>query len=287
VIDTAIEASKPTIEKWDHNLTVTLPDQSINIVADPTRLAQVVANLLNNAAKYTDQGGEIALAARIVDDKVVISVKDNGIGIPVEDLNRIFDMFTQMDHTLERSEGGLGIGLTLVRRIVEMHGGEVEAHSNGSGTGSEFIVRLPLERAAAGAGEAPTSSVLDGGHVRRILIVDDNQDAADSLGMFLRFQGNQVRTAYDGLEAVSVASAFRPDVVLLDIGLPKLNGYEVARRIRAQEDGSRAVLIAVTGWGQEEDRRRSQEAGFDHHITKPIEFEVLQRLLSESEDRPN
>jgi PAS domain S-box-containing protein len=284
VFEAAIEASKPTIEKWDHHLTVTLPDEGVSIVADPTRLAQVVANLLNNAAKYTDKGGEIILAAHVVDDDVVISVKDNGIGIPVADLNRVFDMFIQMDHTLERSEGGLGIGLTLVRRLVEMHGGDVEAHSEGPGTGSEFIVRLPLGR-AVDAGGVLTSTAVVPTSVRRILIVDDNQDAADSLGMFLRIQGNHVKTAYDGLEAIRVAAEFRPDVVLLDIGLPKLNGYEVARRIRAQEDGYRALLIAVTGWGQEDDRRRSQAAGFDHHITKPIEFEVLQKILVESQDK--
>ncbi|MGH8587062.1 MAG: ATP-binding response regulator [Gammaproteobacteria bacterium] len=213
---------------------------------------------------------------------MLIRVKDTGIGIPTETLPRIFDMFTQVNRSLERSEGGLGIGLTLVQRLVEMHGGTVEARSGGPGKGSEFVVRLavaeikdqgPQEAACDGEkGAAPAG--------RRILVVDDNPDTADSLGMLLRMMGNEVHMAHDGLEAVGAAAAFRPDVVLLDLGLPKLNGYEAARRIREQDGGTDMVLVAVTGWGQEEDRRRSKEAGFDHHMTKPVEFAALQKLLA-------
>jgi CheY-like chemotaxis protein len=285
VVDSAVEASRPLIEKWGHELTVSIPAEPILLEADVTRLAQVLSNLLNNAAKYTDHGGRIRLSAERHGRHVLIRVKDTGIGIPPDMLRSIFDMFAQADRSLERSEGGLGIGLTLVQRLVEMHGGSVEARSDGPGTGSEFLVSLPLAEhargqrppAAAGGDQAVPSPP-----ARRILIVDDNADAADSLAVLLRMMGNEVYTAHDGLEAVGAAAAFQPDVVLLDIGLPKLSGYEVARRIREQARGSDVVLIAVTGWGQEDDRRRSREAGFDHHMTKPVEFGALQRLLAES-----
>ena len=279
VIDSAVEASRPLIEKRGHELTVEVPPQPIHVAADPTRLAQVLSNLLNNAAKYTDQGGRIWLTAARQGDDALIRVKDTGAGIPAGMLQRIFDMFTQVDHTLERSEGGLGIGLTLVQRLVEMHGGTVEARSDGPGQGSEFIVRLPValeaELSPTAAGQTSPAPV-----ARRILVVDDNRDAADSLGMLLRMIGNEVHTAYDGLEAVGAAATFQPDVIVLDIGLPKLNGYEAARQIRAQQ-GAGMVLIALTGWGQEEDRLRSKEVGFDHHITKPVEFSTLKKLLAE------
>jgi signal transduction histidine kinase/PAS domain-containing protein len=282
VVNSAVEASRPLIEKWGHGLTVTIPPQPIQIEVDPTRMAQVLSNLLNNAAKYMDQGGRIWVIAERQSGHVLIRVKDTGIGIPTETLLRIFDMFTQVDRSSERSEGGLGIGLTLVQRLVEMHGGTVEARSDGPEKGSEFVVRLAVAevkdqkpQGAACEGEkgaAPTG--------RRILVVDDNRDAADSLGMLLRMMGNEVHTAHDGLEAIGAAAAFQPDMVLLDLGLPKLNGYEAARRIRAQDGGTDMVLVAVTGWGQEDDRRRSKEAGFDHHMTKPVEFDALQKLLA-------
>jgi PAS domain S-box-containing protein len=286
IVSSAVEASRPLIEKWGHELTVTLPPQAVYLQADTTRLAQVLLNLLNNAAKYTEQGGRIWLTAEKEGEHVIVRVKDTGIGIPQEMLPRIFEMFTQVDRSLERSQGGLGIGLTLVQSLVEMHGGTVEAHSDGPGKGSEFVVRLPVaaEIKDRRAGVAMGGETMAAPAKCRILVVDDNQDAADSLAMLLRIMGNEVHTAHDGLEAVGAAGVFLPDVVLLDIGLPKLNGYEAGRRIREQQ-GKGVVLIALTGWGQEEDRRRSKEAGFDHHMTKPVEFDALQKLLVELEAR--
>ncbi len=281
VVSSALDTSRPLVEKWGHELAISIPPEPIFLDADLTRLAQVLSNLLNNAAKYTDHGGRISLTAEPQDGHVLIRVQDNGMGIPPEMLSSIFDMFTQVDRTLERSEGGLGIGLTLVQRLVELHGGSVEARSEGPGKGSEFLVRLPLAaevespRPASGEAEERRAPV-----ARRILVVDDNRDAADSLGMLLRMNGHEVQTAHDGLEAVGAAATFRPEIVLLDIGLPKLNGYEVARRIRERETGRDVVLVALTGWGQEEDRRRSSEAGFDYHLTKPVELDALKRLLA-------
>jgi PAS domain S-box-containing protein len=279
VVRSAVEASRPLIEKWEHQLTVVVPPEPIRLEADATRLAQVLSNILTNAAKYTDQGGHIRLAVERLGDEVLVRVKDDGIGIPKDALPRIFDMFTQLPGSLDRSEGGLGIGLTLVRRLVELHGGAVEARSEGPGKGSEFIVRLPIARDAARLRE-PSVGDLTGVAPRRILVVDDNRDAAESLGMLLEMIGNEVRLAHDGLEAVTAAAEFRPDVVLLDLGLPKLNGYEAARAIREGTGGDGVLLVALTGWGQEEDRRRSRAAGFDHHLTKPVDFEALRKLLA-------
>jgi PAS domain S-box-containing protein len=281
VLGSAVETSRPLIDHLGHQLTVTLTDQPTLVDADPTRLAQVFANLLNNSAKYMDRDGHIRLTAERQGSDVLVSVRDTGIGIAAEQLPRIFQMYSQVDSALERSQGELGIGLTLVKRLVEMHGGRIEARSEGPGKGSEFVVRLPVVVAAAGPQSsggteepaAPQSSL-------RILIVDDNRDAADSLVMLLRLMGNDTRTAYDGQEGVDVAGAFRPDVMLLDIGLPKLNGYEACRRIRGQPWGKKVVLIAVTGWGQEEDRRRSHEAGFDQHMVKPVDPQELMKLLA-------
>src|SRR5262245_37704840 len=281
VIGSALETSRPLIDHLGHQLTVTLPDQPILVDADPTRLAQVFANLLNNSAKYMDRGGHIGLTAERQGSDVLVSVRDSGIGIDAEQLPRIFQLFSQVDSALERSQGGLGIGLTLVKRLVEMHGGRIEARSEGPGKGAEFVVRLPVVVGAAGPQAvggtdepaAPKSSL-------RILIVDDNRDAADSLVMLLRLMGNDTRTAYDGQEGVAVAGEFNPDVMLLDIGLPKLDGYEACQRIREQAWGKKVVLIAMTGWGQEEDRRRAQEAGFDHHLVKPVDPQDLMKLLA-------
>jgi CheY-like chemotaxis protein/two-component sensor histidine kinase len=283
VVASAVETSRPLIEAAGHELTVTLPPEPIPLDADLTRLAQVFANLLNNAAKYTGQGGHIWLTAERHGGEVLVKVRDTGLGIPADMLSKIFEMFAQVDRSLERSQGGLGIGLTLVKRLVEMHGGSVEARSDGPGMGSEFTVRLPVAMASAshqpqppkGEGEKTAAPAR-----RRILVVDDNKDSADSMSMMLSIAGMEARTAYDGLEAVAVAAAFNPDVVLLDIGLPKLNGYEAARRIREQPWGKDMVLVAVTGWGQEEDRRRSQEAGFNFHMVKPVDPAALERLLA-------
>jgi signal transduction histidine kinase/PAS domain-containing protein/ActR/RegA family two-component response regulator len=281
VVSSAIEASRPLIDNRGHELTVVLPPEPVWLEADMTRLSQVVLNLLNNAAKYTDRGGRIALTVTRQADQVGIGVKDTGIGIPLAMQPHVFEMFTQVDRSLARSQGGLGIGLTLVQRLVEMHAGTVAVHSDGPGQGSEFIVRLPIateSQTARAPAPAARSEAVPARAASRILVVDDNTDAADSLALLLRMAGNDVRTAADGLEAVGVAGAFQPAVVLLDIGLPKLNGYEAARRIREQQ-GDGVLLIALTGWGQEEDRRRSAEAGFDHHLTKPINPEALQKLL--------
>jgi CheY-like chemotaxis protein len=269
------------IEKWGHELKVTLPPEPIYLEADVTRLSQVLLNLLNNAAKYTEQGGRIRLTAERQGDQALIRVQDNGIGIPPAMLSRIFDMFTQVDRSLERAQGGLGIGLTLVQRLVEMHGGTVSATSPGPGKGSEFTVRLPIapEKAREKGPQQPRVAGEEPVCQRRILVVDDNKDSTDSLAMLLRLKGNEVHTAYDGLEAVGAVAAFQPDVVLMDIGLPKLNGYDAARRIREQPRGPDAVLIALTGWGQDEDRRRSREAGFDYHMVKPVDPAELQNLL--------
>ena len=281
VIQSAVEASRPLIEKWGHHLTVTLPPEPIPLEADPTRLAQVILNLLNNAAKYTDRAGRIELTAERENGDVLVKVRDNGIGIPPEMLPRVFDLFAQVDPSMERSEGGLGIGLTLVQRLVTLHGGSVEAKSEGPGTGSEFILRLPTRSKAAPQGPKKVEHPFPTAK-RRILIVDDNRDAADSLAVLLRMMGNEVHTAHDGLEAVGAAAAFHPDIALLDIGLPKLSGYDAARRIREQEGGKDMLLIALTGWSQEEDRRRSREAGFDHHMNKPVDFNILKGLLAET-----
>lgn len=280
VVESAVESSGPLLQQHGHQLKVDLPAEAFPLDADPIRLAQVFLNLLNNAAKYTNRGGQITLSAHREGSDAVVTVRDNGIGIPSDMLASVFEMFTQVDRTLERSHGGLGIGLTLVRRLVEMHDGSIEARSEGPDRGSEFIVRLPLVIPPASDppshGQAAAKRLGHG----RILVVDDNKDSANSLAMLLRFQGNDIRTAHDGVEALEVAEAFYPDVALLDIGLPKLNGYDVARRIRQQPWGQDVLLIALTGWGNDEDRRLSQEAGFNFHIVKPVDLAALEELLA-------
>lgn len=280
VVRQAIETSRPLIETGGHHLTIDEPPATVVVDADVTRLSQVFSNLLNNAAKYTPSGGRIALSIACQGSEAAVSVRDTGVGISAEMLPRVFEMFAQIDRSLERSQGGLGIGLSLVRKLVEMHGGSVQAKSEGQGKGSEFIVRLPTVRSPADSRSAGNSeqAVAAAGHLR-VLVVDDNVDAALSMAMMLNVMGNETRTAHDGLQAIEVAADFRPDVVLLDIGMPKLNGYETARRIREQPWGRHVVLAAITGWGQDDDRRRSQEAGFDHHLVKPIDLAALQKLL--------
>ncbi len=282
VLRSAVESARPLIEANGHELVVTLPPQPVYLDGDLTRLAQVFANLLNNAAKYTEPGGRIRLTGEVDGNEVVVKVRDNGVGIPPDMLPRVFEMFTQVDRSLERSQGGLGIGLSLVRGLVQMHGGTIAVCSDGPGRGSEFTVRLPVFCGPLPPEPAPDGGVepKEAGCKRRILVVDDNKDSANSLSLMLRLTGNEVRTAHDGLAAVDAAAAFQPDVVLLDIGLPKLNGYDAARRIRSLAGGQAVFLIALTGWGQDEDRRRSTEAGFNLHLVKPVDLAALQNLLA-------
>ena len=283
VVELAVEASRPLIEDYHHRLTVTLPEHPVLLEVDPARMAQVLSNLLNNAAKYTDEGGEISLSAEQRGREVVIRVRDNGTGIAPELLPHIFDMFTQADQTLSRSRGGLGIGLTLVRSLVEMHQGRVTARSGGTGKGSEFTVRLPVSRAAAASAddEPPGDGPLHHLPRRRILVVDDSRSNAISLGVLLRALGQDVEMAYDGPAALELVRRRRPDLVLLDIGLPGMDGYEVARRCRQDEDLRSIMLVAMTGYGKDEDRRRSQEAGFNAHLVKPVNLEDLRVLLTQ------
>ncbi len=282
VIDVAVEIARPLIDQAGHELTVALPDQPAFVDGDVTRLAQVVSNLLTNAAKYTHRGGHIRLTVERADGMVCVSVKDNGIGIPVAMLGRVFEMFTQVDRTLEKTTGGLGIGLSLAKGLVDMHGGSIDARSEGEGRGSEFVVWLPLITSGVREPEAPIWGERDDlpAGRRRVLVVDDNRDVADSLAQVLSLLGNEVRTANDGEAGIEAAEAFRPDVVLLDIGMPKLNGYDACRRIRAQAWGRDIVLIAMTGWGQDEDKRRSLDAGFNAHLVKPVDNDLLQTLMA-------
>jgi PAS domain S-box-containing protein len=279
VLQSAIETTRPLIEQMKHTLNVAFPKQSLLVDADFTRLAQAFVNLLNNAAKYNDRGGRIDLSVCREGSQATVSVKDSGIGIAPEQLTHVFEMFTQVDRSLERSQGGLGIGLTLVKRLIEMHGGTVSAKSEGLGNGSEFVVTLPLVLDdSALAKDEPDDRTMTAS--LRVLNVDDNRDGAESLAMLLNIMGTETRTAYDGEEGVRLANEFRPDVVLLDIGLPKLNGFEACRRIRESSWAKKTVLIAVTGMGHEDDRRRSREAGFDYHMVKPVDPQDLMKLLA-------
>jgi signal transduction histidine kinase/CheY-like chemotaxis protein len=284
ILQVAVETSRPLIEEAGQAFVVTPSPEPIVLDADPIRLAQVISNLLNNAAKYTERGGHVWLTAKRQESDAVVTVRDTGIGIPAGTLPHIFEMFMQGDQPLDRSQSGLGIGLTLAKRVVDLHGGTITAHSDGAGRGSAFIVRLPVvdepwpaRYRASREGERTAPAVASS---LRILVVDDERISATSLGKLLRLKGHEIRTAYDGPEAVRVADEFRPDVVLLDIGLPKMNGYEVAQRIRQQPWGQGMILIALTGWGQEADRQRSNEAGFDHHLVKPVDLAALLQLLA-------
>jgi PAS domain S-box-containing protein len=281
VINIAVESSRAMFAQAAQDLSVSLPDRPVYINADPTRLTQVFLNLLHNASKYSGPGARISLAAAREDNEVIVRVMDPGVGIPQDMLGAIFDIFTQVDRTLEKAHGGLGIGLSLVQRLVRLHGGSVEARSRGPSQGSEFIVRLPTVRPEPtddAPGPAGTPAAASG--CCRILVADDNEDAAVSLATLLRLLGHDVRTAFDGLAAVQAAADFKPDVIMLDIGMPKLNGYDACRRIRAQPWGKQALVIAVTGWGQDEDKRRSREAGFDHHLVKPVDSSMIAELAS-------
>jgi len=282
VVERAVETSLPLIKSRRHGLTVDVPREPVQVEGDLTRLVQVVANLLNNAAKYTDAGGSIDLIVEASPHEAVVRVRDNGMGIPAELLPNIFELFTQGSRSLDRSQGGLGLGLALVRRLIEMHGGRVEAQSAGTGSGAEFIVHLPRIAAApvqddsgAAGGESPSKSA-----GVRVLVVDDNVDSAESMALLLSLDGHDVRTAFDGPDALKVAAAFQPEAVLLDIGLPGMDGYEVAKQMRALPGLQKALMIAVTGYGQADDRARSKAAGFDHHLVKPVDPEILSALLA-------
>jgi CheY-like chemotaxis protein/anti-sigma regulatory factor (Ser/Thr protein kinase) len=276
---------QPLVDAQGHDLSVQISSESLLLDADPVRLAQVVGNLVTNAAKYTESNGRILVTAERDGDMAALRVRDSGIGIAASMLPRIFDLFVQVDHASTKAQGGLGIGLTLVKNLVEMHNGTVEALSEGLGRGSEFIVRLPVvvndslndpslqRKPEANRGPVPS------GH--RLLVVDDNQDAANSLAMLLKLQGHEVRVAFSGMGAVEMTKTYTPDVVFMDIGMPGMDGYEAARRIREQPGLGKVVMAALTGWGQQEDRRRTAEAGFNHHLVKPPDPNALEKVLSD------
>ncbi len=287
-----VETVHPLFEDRGHTLQVEMPDNALTVLGDPTRLMQAIGNVLSNAAKYTERGGRVTLSAVQTGPEVEIRIRDNGIGIPPDLMPMIFNLFTQLDRSSGPAQSGLGIGLALVQRLVEMHGGSVTAHSDGPGRGSEFVIRLPLllrDRIATDDQQLNTLSALEPSMMnaegttptqRRILVADDNNDALESLATLLQLSGHEVYTAANGAVALESAEQHRPEVALLDIGMPKLDGYEVARRIRAQPWGAGITLVALTGWGQDSDRRRSQEAGFDSHLVKPLDLDKLTDLLA-------
>lgn len=278
VIQQAIDVCRPVLDQQRHRLHVVLPDLPVSLVGDAARLTQVFGNLLTNACKYTPSGGDIEVRAVVADGSVEVVVKDNGLGIPAGQLDEIFEMFTQVDRTLERAQGGLGIGLMLVRQLVQMHGGTVQAHSDGLGEGSEFRVQLPLKVALAESvqTQAPAASALS----RRILVVDDNEDVAQSLATLLELEGHETRSAYDGAEALKATEQWHPEVILMDIGMPGMSGHEACRRIRQRDGGQQVTIIALTGWGQDGDREHSKQSGFDAHLVKPVDIADLQMVLS-------
>jgi PAS domain S-box-containing protein len=286
VVNAALETARPLIEAGGHELQVRLPEQLVVVDADLVRLSQAISNLLNNAAKYTDRGGRISLECSASGPLVELRVRDNGMGIPREALGALFQMFSQSPGALERAQGGLGIGLSLVRGIVGLHGGTVEARSEGPGKGSEFIMRLPIATAGAAPQVEARGDVLTGGARLRVLVADDNRDTADSLALVLSLAGYDVRTSYDGAHALAVAEEFRPQVALLDVGMPQASGCDVASRIRREPWGRDVFLVAQTGWGQDEDHRRTSEAGFDHHLVKPVSPATITELLASFRERP-
>ena len=281
VLSGAVEIVRPLMDERRHRLTVAPLPGPVSVEGDMTRLVQIIGNLLNNAAKYTDEGGEITLSAHKQGELAVITVADNGIGIATDLLPHVFDLFTQAHRTAERPQGGLGIGLSLVRNLLLMHGGSVQAFSRGPGEGSEFVVQLPVVPQPARV-EQPVQRHSGRDSLRRIVVIDDNRDAAESMAMLLRLRGHEVQVAYDGPSGVSMALKTKPDCVVVDIGLPGIDGYEVAKRLRSHEAGRRLLLIALTGYGQAEDRARSEQAGFDHHLVKPAAQNVLEDLIREA-----
>jgi PAS domain S-box-containing protein len=283
IVRNAVETSAPLVQAGRHSLQQELPVEPLWLDGDPVRLSQILANLLNNAAKYTDDGGRIELRAWREGEQAVIGVRDSGVGITPDMLPRLFDMFSRGSRETARSQGGLGIGLALARRLAEMHHGTLEARSEGPGRGSEFVLRLPLAEALPAAADLASAAAHDLQGLR-VLVVDDNLDAGDSIASLLRQLGAQVRVLRDGASALEAIGDFAPSVAILDIGMPGMNGYELARRIRARPDGAKLQLLALTGWGQEEDRRRAREAGFDHHLVKPAELGVLAGLVARSRE---
>ena len=284
IVEQALQTVQPLAEAKGHQLDVTLPDEPVYLDADPVRLTQVLINLLDNACKYTDPGGQVILVARRQGEEVVIRIEDTGHGIAQDMLPVVFEMFTRVDQSLERDQGGLGLGLTLVRRMLELHGGRVDAWSAGRGQGSVFTVHLPALARGLATVASDGRKIEARADAQRILVVDDNRDATETLAALLQLSGHETATAYDGKSAIEIAESFRPDVLLLDIGMPELNGYEVARRVRALPWGGDTTLVALTGWGQEDDRRRSQEAGFDAHLVKPVDHAQLMQLLASVRD---
>ncbi|MFY9627925.1 MAG: PAS domain S-box protein [Methylocystis sp.] len=284
VIHQAIETSYPLLQAGEHETNVSLGDERLVVEGDPVRLTQVFANLLNNAAKYTSPQGRIEISMARDGGEAIVSVRDNGIGISDEMLPRIFDLFTQSSRAVPHTKGGMGVGLALVRNLVEMHGGSVEGRSDGPGHGSEFLVRLPLAVATAPAKALEEAAAPSIRASRRILVVDNEKDVADGLAMLLQVMGANVRVAYDGASALAAVADFKPHLAFVDIGMPGMDGYETARRIRMLPEGGGVVLIALSGWGQDDDRQRAQEAGFDRHCVKPIKFTVLEELLAPATD---
>ena len=280
IVADAVESVKPLIDESGDQLSISLPAEPVYLMADAARLAQVFANLLSNAIKYTERGGKIELSAVAQSEEIVISVVDTGIGISKEHLPHLFELFSQVESALERSKGGLGIGLALVRGLVAGHGGTVEAHSDGLGRGSQFDVRLPIIVAETKSPANIVDGATNSKSPRRILVVDDNRDAVESLSKLLRMKGHDVVVAGDGVAAIAVAATFLPEIALLDIGMPKMNGYEAASELRKQSWGKSMFLVAMTGWGQEDDKRRALAAGFDHHLTKPVDPTALDQLLA-------
>lgn len=287
VLGSAVDAIRPFINEAGHTLHTEMPTPPIYLDGDPNRLTQVFANILSNASKYTKRSGSIWLTAKCDGNEAVVSIKDNGLGIPQAMQQEIFDMFTQINRPVELGYTGLGIGLTLVKRIVEMHAGSISVFSEGPDLGSEFTVRLPIIQAGPGQQRDASGLKVRPSHRHRVLVVDDNRDSAQLLGLVLKVLGNDVRLAHDGSEAIEAAKEFLPSVVLMDLGMPRMDGYQAARHIRQQPWGEKIFLVALTGWGQDEDKQRTQEAGFNYHLTKPAEPAEIQQLLNDLAESPD
>lgn len=287
VIRDAVESSSTFIKERGHELTLDIPEEPVYIKADPIRLAQVFSNLLNNSAKYTNPGGSIQFAASVINDGVLFTITDNGIGIEPDMLNNIFDMFTQVDQTLERAQAGLGVGLALARHLVELHGGQLQVSSPGTGCGSTFSLRLALAEPLASASTRTSQSTDSSGQRRRVLLVDDNVDFVSTLKILLSTMGHDIRIAHDGVTAQSVAREFQPEFAFLDIGMPGMNGYDLARHLRQSPETANAILVAVTGWGQDKDRQLSKSAGFNHHLVKPVELSQVMEIIEAGVTPPN